>query len=152
MTVIIALVIQPQPAGFWRRAVAALVDFGVIALVKLALGRLARDLDGPVAACTVLFAVLYVIALHAIAGQTIGKLVVGARVVDGRGEPPEIGVSVLRFVAYGFSLFPFGLGFVMAGLRADRRALHDLLAGTRVERTTSPAPSILGKETSWTSS
>jgi len=29
---------------------------------------------------------------------------------------------------------PFALGFVMAGLRRDKRALHDLIAGTRVER------------------
>jgi uncharacterized RDD family membrane protein YckC len=47
---------------------------------------------------------------------------------------------VLRFFAYGASLFPFGLGFVMAGLRSDRRALHDLLAGTRVERLQPPPP------------
>jgi len=27
-----------------------------------------------------------------------------------------------------------GLGYVMAALRHDKRALHDLIAGTRVER------------------
>jgi uncharacterized RDD family membrane protein YckC len=27
-----------------------------------------------------------------------------------------------------------GIGYLMAGLRTDKRALHDLLAGTRVER------------------
>jgi uncharacterized RDD family membrane protein YckC len=28
----------------------------------------------------------------------------------------------------------FGIGYLMAGLRSDKRALHDLIAGTRVER------------------
>jgi uncharacterized RDD family membrane protein YckC len=27
-----------------------------------------------------------------------------------------------------------GVGYLMAGLRRDKRALHDLIAGTRVER------------------
>jgi len=30
------------------------------------------------------------------------------------------------------------LGFVMAGLRHDKRALHDLIAGTRVEHLPEP--------------
>ena len=60
------------------------------------------------------------------------------RVVGADGEPPALGASVLRFIGYFVSLLPFGFGFVMAGLRADRRALHDLLAGTRVDRRQGP--------------
>jgi len=155
----IALVTKTQPAGFWRRAVATLVDLVVVVLVKALLGVIAarvfhadRDAtQGALVACTLLFAVLYVIGLHALEGQTIGKLVVGARVIGAEGVPPAVGVSVLRFVGYFVSLLPFGLGFAMAGLRTDRRALHDLLAGTRVERLTRPAtPS--QQEIAWTSS
>ena len=87
-----------------------------------------------------LFVVLYAIALHALEGQTVGKLLVGIRVVGLDGEPPAFGASVLRFVAYAASLLPLGLGFVMAGLRSDKRALHDLLAGTRVERLAREVP------------
>ena len=76
--------------------------------------------------------------LHALVGQTIGKLVVRVRVVGADGEPPAPGASVLRFIGYFVSLLPFGFGFVMAGLRTDRRALHDLLAGTHVERLRAP--------------
>lgn len=143
--------ISTRPAGFWIRAVAALLDFALFGLVKLSLGVLAArvwrsEIDGPVgvqgviSACTMLFAVLYTIVLHALDGQTIGKLLVGVRVVGLDGERPPLGASVLRFFAYAVSLLPFGLGFVMAGLRADRRALHDLLAGTRVVRPALPAP------------
>ena len=134
-----------RPAGFWIRVVAALVDFVVFALVNVSLDSLAArvlrvsvdddmGLRGAAGASTALFVFLYVVVLHAIGGQTIGKLVTGVHVVGADGAPPPFGACVLRFFAYLASLLPFGLGFVMAGLRADRRALHDLLAGTRVER------------------
>jgi len=142
-------VIVAKPAGFWIRVVAALLDFALFWLVKLSLAVMASRVwrsepdvalgaQGIVAACMALFVVLYTIALHALEGQTVGKLLVGIRVVGLDGEPPAFGASVLRFVAYAASLLPLGLGFVMAGLRSDKRALHDLLAGTRVERLASP--------------
>jgi uncharacterized RDD family membrane protein YckC len=138
-------VIVPRPAGFWIRVVAAVVDFAVFWLANLLLRALVArvfhvDLEAAIAlksmlaACTLLFAALYVIVLHALEGQTIGKLIVRVRVVGDDDLPPPVGASVLRFFAYFVSLLPFGLGFFMAGLRADRRALHDLIAGTRVER------------------
>jgi uncharacterized RDD family membrane protein YckC len=144
-------VIVPRPAGFWIRAAAAVVDFAVFWLVNLTLGLLAARvfrvdvesafaLRSSLAACTMLFVALYVIVLHALEGQTLGKLVVRVRVVGADDLPPPIGASVLRFFAYFASLLPFGLGFFMAGLRADRRALHDLIAGTRVERVPRAAP------------
>lgn len=143
--------ITTRPAGFWIRVVAALLDFALFGVVKLSLGLIAArtwrtELDAPggvqgvITMCTMLFAAFYTIVLHSLEGQTIGKLLVGVRVVGLDGEPPPIGASILRYFAYAVSLFPFGLGFVMAGLRADRRALHDLLAGTRVERRVRPAP------------
>jgi uncharacterized RDD family membrane protein YckC len=141
---IIPTVIVARPAGFWIRVVAALIDVALVFVVKAALGALAKrtwrgdvetlGIQGALGLCTMLFAVLYVVMLHALEGQTIGKLVVGVRVVGLDGAPPAVGASVLRLIAYFASLLPFGVGFFMAGLRADRRALHDLLAGTRVER------------------
>ena len=83
---------------------------------------------------TAVFAGFYVTLLHAATGQTIGKMLVGARVVMGDGRGLTLGTAFLRFLAYGFSCLPLGFGYVMAGLRRDKRALHDLLAGTRVER------------------
>lgn len=141
-----------RPAGFWIRVVAALIDLALILMAKAALGALAKrtwrgdvetlGIQGALALCTVLFAVSYVVLLHALEGQTIGKLIVAVRVVGLDGAPPAVGASVLRLIGSVASLLPFGLGFVMAGLRSDRRALHDLLAGTRVERLgRGPAPS-----------
>jgi uncharacterized RDD family membrane protein YckC len=83
---------------------------------------------------TLVFAGAYTTGLHALGGQTIGKMLVGARVVVSDGAPPTLGAALLRFFAYFASAAPFTAGFLMAGLRHDRRALHDLIAGTRVER------------------
>jgi len=138
--------IGARPAGFWIRGVAAALDFAVFLLVKLSFDVLGLRIWGLEAGssaefvsalwvCVVLFAAVYTIALHALFGQTIGKMLVGVRVVTGDdGAPPALGASVLRWVAYFASLATLGLGYVMAGLRQDKRALHDLIAGTRVER------------------
>ena len=141
--------IQPRPAGFWIRTLAAVIDFVLFALVQSSLGLVGRrmlgaDLDSvatfkPVAAFfTLVFAGAYTTVLHSLAGQTIGKMLVGVRVVAGDDGPPPFGAALLRFGAYFASVATLGLGFAMAGLRRDKRALHDLIAGTRVER--APVP------------
>lgn len=70
-----------------------------------------------------------------LAGATPGKWVAGLRVIDHRGRAP-IGVvrALLRLIAYAVSSLSIGAGHVMILLRADRLALHDVLAGTRVVR------------------
>jgi len=55
------------------------------------------------------------------------------RVVSMDGGPLSFGQSVGRYFATFLSALILGIGFVMAGVRSDKRALHDLLAGTRVE-------------------
>jgi uncharacterized RDD family membrane protein YckC len=142
--------IQPRPAGFWIRALAAGIDFVVLFVVQLSFAVIGArlsggDVDGaasrPLATFfTVVFAGVYTTVLHSLAGQTIGKMIVGVRVVAGDDGPPPFGAALLRFGAYFVSAAPFMLGFVMAGLRHDKRALHDLIAGTRVERQIAPEP------------
>ena len=136
---------EVRPAGFWIRAVALVIDVLVLTLVEGSFRLTARRLWGATVEdsavlhsmttlFTLIFAGVYVTVLHAGTGQTIGKLVVKAHVVLVDGGPVPIGVALLRFFAYFVSLITFGLGYLMAGLRSDKRALHDLIAGTRVER------------------
>lgn len=68
-------------------------------------------------------------------GATIGKWVFGLRIVDHRGQSP-IGLSraFLRLAAYSVSSVTLGMGHLLIILRHDRRALHDVLAGTWVVR------------------
>jgi uncharacterized RDD family membrane protein YckC len=131
-----------RPAGFWIRTAALVLDVMLFILVHASLSRLGRLLwgpadggDGGVLLFTLLFAIAYTTTLHAVAGQTIGKSLVGVRVVAAAdGARLTVGPALLRHLAYVLSLLPLGFGFWMAGLRRDKRALHDLIAGSRVER------------------
>jgi uncharacterized RDD family membrane protein YckC len=142
--------ISARPAGFWIRAIAALIDFAVFGLVQLSFRLIGAKIVGPdpeslasfrpiAGFFTLVFAGAYTTVLHALGGQTIGKLIVGVRVVVGDGELPPLGTAFLRHLAYFASAAICALGFAMAALRADKRALHDLIAGTRVERVPKPA-------------
>jgi uncharacterized RDD family membrane protein YckC len=136
---------ERRPAGFWIRALAAFIDGTVFFLVQVSYGALAALIFGVTVGeawtlapllwtFTLLFAGVYTAVLHAYSGQTVGKLLMGVRVVALDGEPPSIGPAILRYLAYFVSLAVFGIGFLMAGLRRDKRALHDLIAGTCVDR------------------
>lgn len=138
-----------HPAGFWIRGVAALVDFAVFALVFRSLELIGQGVIGATAErspfiatvmFTMLFAAVYTTTLHALGGQTLGKMLLGVRVQDASGSGVRAGAALLRFFAYFASLLSLGVGFVMAGLRSDKRALHDLIAGTRVERVVTARP------------
>jgi uncharacterized RDD family membrane protein YckC len=134
----------PRPAGFWIRAVALAVDLVVFALVQASFGAIATlflgpspEGEGPHASAfffTLLFTAAYATVLHTVAGQTVGKSLVGVRVVGMDGALLTAGPSLLRYLACYISAIPLGFGFIMAGLRRDKRALHDLIAGSRVER------------------
>ena len=135
--------IWARPAGFWIRAVAALIDLAVFALVQLSFRLIGGKIVGPEAGSvatffTFVFAFAYTTVLHALGGQTIGKMIVGIHVVGGDGEVPSVGTALLRHLGYFASAAVATVGFLMAGLRADKRALHDLIAGTRVERLPKP--------------
>jgi uncharacterized RDD family membrane protein YckC len=134
-----------RPAGFWIRAGALAIDLVVFGLVQTSFGMLATVLIGPsiegdgsqnpsVLVFTLLFTAAYTTVLHTVAGQTIGKSLAGIRVVGTDGALLTVGPALLRYLAYYVSLIPLGFGFLVAALRRDKRALHDLIAGSRVER------------------
>ncbi len=144
-------VLPMRPAGFWIRAVALAIDVVVCALVQMSFGALGRLLagsgDGSAAQSTaflftVIFAAAYWTTLHMVAGQTLGKSIVGVRVVGTDGALLTFGPAFLRYLASGLSLATFGFGYLMAALRRDKRALHDLIAGSRVERPVAPRPMV----------
>lgn len=64
-------------------------------------------------------------------GRTVGKLVLGVRVVDARGQRPGFIQSVVRAFGYLLSSI-FLLGFAWIGLTPRRRGWHDHLARTWV--------------------
>jgi uncharacterized RDD family membrane protein YckC len=66
------------------------------------------------------------------AGQTPGMRLMGLRVMTRRGEHPGVARSVVRLVGLGLAIVPLFLGFLPVLVDAQRRGLHDFLAGTVV--------------------
>jgi uncharacterized RDD family membrane protein YckC len=77
----------------------------------------------------------YFIVSWGLLGASPGKWAFGLRIIDYHQRCP-IGPAraALRLVAYAVSSITFEWGHVLIVLRQDRRALHDILAGTRVVR------------------
>jgi uncharacterized RDD family membrane protein YckC len=92
----------------------------------------ARGITGPIlAGVLILFAVYHALS-HGLAGATLGKRVMGIRVVGPDGARPGLGRSAFRAVAALVSLFALGMGVVLAILTRSGRSFHDLLARTWV--------------------
>lgn len=85
-------------------------------------------------------AALYFVAFEASTWQaTPGKRLLGLRVETVDGARPSVVRALARHVAGLASWLTLNLGHLLVALRADRRALHDLIAGTRV-RASGPLP------------
>ncbi len=74
----------------------------------------------------------YFVIFHACGGQTVGKMLMGIRVVDRAGEELTLGASFLRLTGYLLSFLPMGAGFFWAVLDKDKEAWHDKLAFSQV--------------------
>ena len=79
----------------------------------------------------------YFIAFTTVGGQSIGKMALGIKVISQGESTVPIGRATLRTLAYLVSALPLGAGFLPGIISADRLALHDRLAHTRVVRPSS---------------
>jgi uncharacterized RDD family membrane protein YckC len=86
----------------------------------------------PLLTFLVLLKFAYFFAFTAVGGQTIGKMALSIRVVTDDERAVDAACAVRRTLAGVLSAISFGLGFLPALLGADRRALHDRVAHTRV--------------------
>lgn len=68
----------------------------------------------------------------ATSGKTPGMALLGLRVVQPPGAPLRPSAAIIRTLAFPFSFLLLGLGFIGILVQRDRRALHDLAAGTVV--------------------
>jgi uncharacterized RDD family membrane protein YckC len=69
---------------------------------------------------------------HALMGATLGKRLLGLRVVARDGRRPTLGRSAIRAALSLLSFLLLGLGCLLALFTVSGRALHDFLAGTYV--------------------
>ncbi len=125
------------PAGFGIRLAAFLVDWLWMAALNLAAYYSGKDLGAAVTsggASAIVF--LVVLFGWAIWGTTPGKRVFNLYVTSGTGGGAGIGFprALARAVGYVLSAVPLGIGFLMIAFSKSNRGLHDLIAGTQVQR------------------
>jgi uncharacterized RDD family membrane protein YckC len=133
-------------AGSVSRFVAYAIDLGVISgLFGLALAAVSFaaslitghavswDRSGlPVAVAYGCWSLVYFGYAWAASGKTFGMAVLGIQVVSRDGETAGPRRAIVRTLAFPLSFLLLGLGFVGILTGRERRALHDVIAGTAV--------------------
>ncbi len=140
--------------GLVTRSIAFAVDAAVINLVAIAVGAVVglalSMLSVPGEVETVLLAVGgaayliwtigYFVTFWSTTGQTPGDRLMQIRVCRADdGEPPSAGRSVFRLAGLTLAAIPLFAGFLPILFDDRRRGLHDMLAGTVVVASASPA-------------
>lgn len=148
--------------GFWKRALAAAIDLAVVVptaiVVVLVVGKIAGlhlpaqklhvldldlwldlviDVDPALVMAIVLSVAIglaYLLVVHIVLGRTLGMRVLKMQVIDIYGDRPSPGRCVARCAGYLASVATLFLGFLWIGFDAEKRGLHDWIAGTYVVR------------------
>ena len=75
---------------------------------------------------------IYEVIFNGTFGATLGKMAIGARIVRLDGSRLTYGIAATRWLCERLSDILLFAGYLFIAFREDKRALHDLLAGTRV--------------------
>ncbi|HMB56285.1 MAG TPA: RDD family protein [Arenimonas sp.] len=128
-----------RAAGPVPRALAWLIDFtlrlGIVWVVAMITTLLGHAGNGVMAVIVFLVYWGYPIALEVLFnGQTLGKRVMGLRVIRDNGAPIGWIPSIVRNLMRSVDMFPAMYGFGLASCLIDRHArrLGDIVAGTLV--------------------
>jgi uncharacterized RDD family membrane protein YckC len=131
-------------SGAGPRLLAALIDHAMLGAVDAIVIYFTLRLAGlsiadwravpplPMLAFLLLLKVAYFAAFTAVGGQTMGKMATGIRVVSDEDDVVDPSRAIRRALAGMVSFLTLGIAFVPALFNADRRAIHDRVAHTRV--------------------
>jgi len=139
-------------AGFWIRAVAAIIDFCIMFAATLPLKTLFSSvitiigLDASMPthqiftmrrAIRIAIGIAMVFSYRTLMESstyqaTVGKLLLRLKVTDLSGSRIGFGRAAGRYLAKYLSFFSLGIGYLMVGFDEQKQGLHDRLAGTLV--------------------
>ncbi len=126
---------EVEYGGFWIRLLAYVID-GFIVGGFTSIFLLETENPGALFWFPVIVGVAYHAGFIAASGGTPGKLLLGLRVLQANGEPASLGTGILRYFGYWVNGLTFGIGFLMVAFTAEKRGLHDNIAGTIVVKHT----------------
>lgn len=133
-----------RPAGFWIRTAARIIDGITIIAAGVILTALIFQENYFASYLTddsswtridtfaVLVEVAYMTVLVGALAGTVGKLLLGMRIVRTDGSRVGYWLAFDRYVAQYLSLLLLGIGYLMVAFRRDKRGLHDLICDTAV--------------------
>jgi uncharacterized RDD family membrane protein YckC len=138
-------------AGFWRRAVAALIDslamfmpFCVVAFIVIVVVKLVSVSKGYEPAVLILGVLppvvivvtwLYFALMESSSWQaTLGKRLMGLYVTDIEGHRLSLARATARTFAKYLSSITAGIGYLFCGFTEKKQALHDMVANCLVLR------------------
>jgi uncharacterized RDD family membrane protein YckC len=139
-------------AGFWMRCAAWIIDYLIVGIpmiifgfvVGLGLGAAGMNMNDPSVALgmqslnlvsIVVFWLYWALQESSARQATVGKRVLGLRVVDMNGQRITFGRASGRFFGKIVSGIICAVGYMMAGFTERKQALHDIMASTLVIRT-----------------
>ncbi len=144
-------------ASFTSRAVAFFIDFAIAGALFLAilitaakllnkftsLGASNRHINIELNFFENWYSILYLVLFFGLSvylgnGRTIGKRVMGIRVVSLVHRKMGLWHSIERALGYGASALEFGFGFLQYFIHPNRRTVHDRMAETIVVRDQRP--------------
>ncbi len=140
-------------ASFGSRALAMLIDFaiagalflgGLMLFFKIAnrytsMGQDNRHINVELNFFENWYSIVYLVLFFGLSvylgnGRTLGKRVMGIRVVSLVHHKMSLWHSIERALGYGASALEFGFGFVQYFIHPNRRTVHDRMAETIVIR------------------
>jgi uncharacterized RDD family membrane protein YckC len=126
-------------AILWSRFFATLIDFallGVILFLGPLIFGLSKESYSTVLPFLFILVVLYYVALEFLFGITLGKKLIGIKVVNADGDKPSLLQVLSRTATRLIEVNPFLLGAIIAGLFAFftpcRQRFGDLISRTYV--------------------
>ena len=135
-----------ESAGIGARVAAAVIDGILLLLIDAGVLWLTLRIAGlqptaedlavirpvPMLTFFLVMAFLYQVGFTLSGGQTMGKMITGIRVTGDDGHGVDITGAVVRALGSLLTMCTLGLLFIPVLFSAERRAVHDRLAGTRV--------------------
>ena len=130
--------------GFWIRVVAYIIDAIILTIVGGVLASLFgvswetdwEHYDPTFNLVSLVIGWLYFALLESSErGATVGKMVMGLRVVTSDGQRLSFMNATGRYFAKILSAIILCIGFIMVAFTDKKRGLHDIIAGTLVIKT-----------------